>query len=594
MKRFYLKQKLTRKNLYFSIVSLPLLCAGLIFSLSIVNRKESIDLRSEASEKKIQIDKYKSRDNKELAKISKYEVMIDDPSNAKRRAQGDLPSPQDVSTPPQTVYTSAFLNEPLIGMINNNTFQVNLRAKVEGAKVKIAYGINNLNSTTEEYISNNNNEQSNVLEIPLTGIQPNKEYQYQITWSFRAREGEGEIFTGPVHTFQSPRASGKEFKFGVFGDSRQPTLHDYVNCIPADLYNSTGELIKHMGTKNYDFTLSLGDDWELQHFAEECREPDEFTMDNALKAIGYWRDDMDRTHHSMPHFMTPGNHEYDVQWHGGFRVDRSHKARLLSTINPLNYNAADGDDETYYSFEWGDALFISLNSEFEGYIEPEGHSFQWAENVLKNSDAIWKIVFLHRPLYGAQGNKILPDGSVVEGLMNLFEEHEVDVVFQAHAHSYGCTTYNPMDSSTDCFKNLNKKDENKNKITYYILSGGGGVNGPIRRPGVLQYLDVTINPYDLKVKCINPLTGDLCDLPNNQFEISKVETGGPDPVPPRPSPVPDQLDPTPIPVTKKKGIPIINFSTNENLDRGLPEKIYIKFIDANNEEYTNKSNVISL
>ena len=427
------------------------------------------------------------------------------------------------STPPSTPFTRDFYNEPLIGMLTPDTFQVNVRAKKEGTMVGVSYGVSNLNSNTGIYISTNANEQYNVLEIPLPDIQSSSVYQYRVSW----KPPEGRIMMpGPIFAFRSPRVPSSGFKFAVSGDSQQ-TSHDFVNCIPNDLFDSFGALREYMKTQNYDFTLSLGDEWELAAFADRCPGEDQFTMENTLLSIQYWRDDIDRMNYLAPHFMSPGNHNYDVSWDNNFRVDRAHKARLLSTINPLNNNPPDGDNETYYSFEWGDALFISLNTEFPETLGRHYHQYKWLENTLTNSDKNWKFVFMHRPLVGAPSQKLYPSENTRNHLKNLFAEKGVDVVFQGHHHHYVCQTFNPDNTYDRCYTNLNK--DSANKTTFYVISGSGGVAGPLSNPGDLQFMDVQVQGNRVIVRCIDPLTGNLCPGNDSQFMITKPIT----PPPPR-------------------------------------------------------------
>ena len=553
MRSSFFKTPNSKNKLFFSVVSLPLLVIGLLLSVTIVNQKESIDPSSEAAQKRTNKDSSIDLINGDVGKrILKKYAPVDPLTHNVEILSLD---------PPQTPYSNHFLNEPLIGMIANNTFQVNLRAKEEGTMVSVQYGIGNLTSNTGIHTSTNANEQYNVLEIPLDGIQAGAQYQYRISWK---APGGRIMMPGPIHTFQSPRAPQSNFKFGVVGDSKQPG-HDADNCIPGDLYDSFGILINHMSTQNYDLTLSLGDNWELQGFADRCDQANEFTMENALLAIQHWRDDMDTMHHSTLHFMSPGNHEYDVGWNNNFRVDISHKARLLSTVNPLNNYPADGDNETFYSFKWGNALFISLNSEFEETLKANGHQYIWLRNILTNSNAKWKFVFMHKPLFGSRGSKLLGDDAMRASIMTLFADNGVDVVFQAHDHGYNCKSYNPTNTHRHCYDNLVKNEGEK--TVFYVISGGGGTNGPSTKPGLLQYMDVSIQDDLLTVKCIKPLTGNLCDESTGQFSITKII--------PTPTPeIPDPEPPPPISTPNPTKVPsvLLNSSTGKSCKQFCKEK----------------------
>ena len=95
MSKLHPKHRITRKKLYFFIVSLPLLCAGLLFSLAIVNQKENLDPRSEAATLKRKKDKIDIK----YEKLDSFKPPVFDPSSS-------------YSTPPSTPYTTDFHNEP--------------------------------------------------------------------------------------------------------------------------------------------------------------------------------------------------------------------------------------------------------------------------------------------------------------------------------------------------------------------------------------------------------------------------------------------------------------------------------------------------
>ena len=96
---------------------------------------------------------------------------------------------------------------------------------------------------------------------------------------------------------------------------------------------------------------------------------------------------------TLPIMATPGNHDcasYDrdfVQYKARFNYTSLNKPDGLSP-------AADG---TVYSFEYGDALFISLNS----FASSADNNIQWRflEDEAKKTSKAWKIVYFHVPPY---------------------------------------------------------------------------------------------------------------------------------------------------------------------------------------------------
>lgn len=103
-----------------------------------------------------------------------------------------------------------------------------------------------------------------------------------------------------------------------------------------------------------------------------------------------------------------------------------------------------------YAFEYGDALFVQLNSQFSGRLDEDGSvSFvdpvlaaqvDWLRSVVSASDRVWTFVSFHKAVYSAGDNaaKWEPEYAafVRAYLAPILEELGVDVVLQAHDHMY--------------------------------------------------------------------------------------------------------------------------------------------------------------
>ncbi|MCM3781767.1 metallophosphoesterase family protein [Neobacillus mesonae] len=86
--------------------------------------------------------------------------------------------------------------------------------------------------------------------------------------------------------------------------------------------------------------------------------------------------------------------------------------------------ALDGTG-TNYSFDYGNLHISVLNT--EGSIKKQT---EWLEKDLAGTDQEWKIVALHRPIYGGNMYKKIQDWSEV------IDKYEVDLVLQGHNHEY--------------------------------------------------------------------------------------------------------------------------------------------------------------
>lgn len=142
-----------------------------------------------------------------------------------------------------------------------------------------------------------------------------------------------------------------------------------------------------------------------------------------------------------PIFPTLGNHDYHTQ-SGQPYLD----VFYLPHNNPAN-------TERYYSFDWGNAHFTALDFN----TGPDADQLAWLKHDLASTAKPWKFVFYHQAIYSSG-----PHGyeSWVEAkralLAPIFEQYQVDVVFNGHDHDY-------------------ERTQLINGVLY-IVSGGGGAS----------------------------------------------------------------------------------------------------------------------
>ncbi|RTY93896.1 metallophosphoesterase [Flavobacterium sp. GT3R68] len=86
----------------------------------------------------------------------------------------------------------------------------------------------------------------------------------------------------------------------------------------------------------------------------------------------------------------------------------------------------------YYSFTYGDAVFIALNSEDPANVT----QYNWLVSTLEaNSAKKWKIIFFHRPFYtiGAHAGEM---NSYFGTWWKAFDDYGVDLIVNGHDHMY--------------------------------------------------------------------------------------------------------------------------------------------------------------
>ncbi|MDR1328455.1 MAG: metallophosphoesterase [Oscillospiraceae bacterium] len=132
----------------------------------------------------------------------------------------------------------------------------------------------------------------------------------------------------------------------------------------------------------------------------------------------------------MPFFPTNGNHESNFL---------SGKPELYLEMFELPENGPDGFTEEFYSFDYGPAHIAVLNSwVFSGEQKLTDEDLdaidKWVARDLADSDAKWKIVLTHLPIYAVH-----KDGTADKAREHwapIFEKYGVTLLLVGHQHVY--------------------------------------------------------------------------------------------------------------------------------------------------------------
>ena len=112
------------------------------------------------------------------------------------------------------------------------------------------------------------------------------------------------------------------------------------------------------------------------------------------------------------------------------------------TVNWYNvyfYTPANGSGGKVYSFDYGNAHFINIDS--NGALTQS--QLTWLENDLKNTAQKWKVVMTHEADYGRSGNNT--------AVTKLLDKYNVDLVMAGHNHFYARSK--PIDSAGNAKQN---------------------------------------------------------------------------------------------------------------------------------------------
>jgi 3',5'-cyclic AMP phosphodiesterase CpdA len=238
----------------------------------------------------------------------------------------------------------------------------------------------------------------------LSGLRPGSRYYYRVA---------GAQKTSCFRT--APEEPNPGFSFAVVGDSG--TGSKAQRAVASLLERMQPDLILHTG----DVVYPKGDD-----------------ADYDPKFFAPYRRIID----SVPVFPSLGNHD----------VETKNGAPYLENFHlPRNDLESAG---RYYSFDWGNAHFVALDSELY-YDDEDGDPERqkaWLERDLGETRQPWKFVFFHRPPYSSSehGSDLL----VREDLEPVLAGYNVDLVFNGHDHDYERTV--------------------QIKGVTYVVTGGGG------------------------------------------------------------------------------------------------------------------------
>jgi predicted MPP superfamily phosphohydrolase len=294
----------------------------------------------------------------------------------------------------------------------------------------------------------------------LNNLQPNSWYYYSIY------DDNVNLTPDSRRWFQTAPETG-DLTFATFGDSgagspEQYQVRDQMLSRWRDI-----DLILHTG----DLAYPSGTYAEFQQFF--------FEPYRDLLAF-------------RPIFPTMGNHEYLTD-NGQPYLDFFDLPKTALDIT---------ETERYYSFNWGYAHFVALDSEtpLQNISESsEIDMVDWLETDLTGDNHIWTIAIIHRPLYSSSPTH--PETDVRQKLAPIFEAYGVDLVLSGHNHNYERT------HAIHAGARSTLKDGG---VVYIVTGGGGGTLYPV--PGdwftaakakTHHYVQVDVRKCIMKIMAID-------------------------------------------------------------------------------------------
>jgi Calcineurin-like phosphoesterase/Secretion system C-terminal sorting domain/Purple acid Phosphatase, N-terminal domain len=255
-----------------------------------------------------------------------------------------------------------------------------------------------------------NNPLTTEHEVSLSGLTPNTKYYYAIGTS------SGQLAGGDIqHYFKtSPESSIAEtINIWVLGDAGK-------GGVPQREVRDA--FYAHHGNAPIDLTLLLGDN--------------AYNDGSDIQYQDTWFTDMyeDRLIHTTM-FSSYGNHD---SYTSNSATETGPYFDVFNHPKNAEIGGVASTRESWYSFDYGDIHFISLNS-FDADLSIGGAQYQWLLNDLQNNDKGWLIAFWHYPPHDARNNNSDIDTRDIAMRQNynpILEQYGVDLVLSGHSHSY--------------------------------------------------------------------------------------------------------------------------------------------------------------
>ena len=334
-------------------------------------------------------------------------------------------------------------------------FDQNTDYYIEYGTVPGVYG-----KTTINYIA-----KANVPdELELIGLNVNTKYYYRVQYKSNAILN---FKASTEYYFNTQRTINSVFTFTVESDE-----HLYDKKGVRSMYQVC---LNNQALDKPDFMLSLGDIFGDDH--------NPYTITSAeLDALHKdYRQYLGSICHSIPFFISLGNHEGENDFYLGQNPPNNLAIwatywRKFYYPNPYPNNFYSGNEdiepygvgspENYYSWTWGDALFVVLDvyrNQNPNNPKPQGwdwslgvKQYNWLKTTLEKSTSKYKFVFAHHNRGQGRGG-IIPaklfewggyeqDGKTWgfdknrsgwgKPIHQLFKDNGVNIFFQGHDHLF--------------------------------------------------------------------------------------------------------------------------------------------------------------
>ncbi|MCB9032297.1 MAG: metallophosphoesterase [Chitinophagales bacterium] len=301
--------------------------------------------------------------------------------------------------------------------------------------IKIMWRTDSATTSTINFGSTINNLSNIVTDTNLVtdhivlieGLSPKTKYYYAVSLNGNILAGNNEqhhFVTNPSSNDTSKVSFWVTGDFGAKNNDQISVKRWFQNY----LVNNTVDAWLWLGDNTYD----NGKDWEYQQKV--------FSSD-----FGY-----DSIFRFLPFYPIPGNHDYgSISRKPNPKNDAGPYYNIVEVPKNGEAGGIGSGTETYYSYDYGTAHFLALNSEPMPYVFYKPFStelvnkdmYNFAIADLQASTKKFNIAYWHQPPY-SKGSHDSDDGwelfmkGMREEYLPILEENGIDLILNGHSHVY--------------------------------------------------------------------------------------------------------------------------------------------------------------
>lgn len=312
----------------------------------------------------------------------------------------------------------SFRGDVVLGSPAGDSIKLNIYSATEAGSVFVSYGLTS--GRPDHQTATMTLARDKPTEVTLTNLVADARYFYRVQMS--PVDGSTAQSTDEA-SFQTARSTGSTFVFTIQGDSHPEREK---NEFDSALYQRTLGLV---AADRPDFHIAMGDDFSVDQLdpasVDESKVRARYTLQRPyLSTVG----------RSAALFLVNGNHEQAAR----YLLDgtpnniavwaQNSRNSLYSQPAPDRFYGGNAESvpfigllRNYYSWTWGDALFVVLDPYWSSTVPVDNvfgggakrltmwdithgdSQYQWLKSTLEGSKAKYKFVFAHHVLGTGRG-----------------------------------------------------------------------------------------------------------------------------------------------------------------------------------------------